>query len=306
MDTNQIFILGAPRSGTTFLSGLLRFTRYGRPVESHFITKYYRKLEVYGDLSKIENFNNLLKDILSERPVQQWKLKLDIHEFYNEVKPDFTYSNIVNKIMLKRPNLSTRNSWGDKTPHYLNNVDIINTVFPRAKFIYIIRDGRDVALSLLKKSWGPANTIACAEYWSRLNRQSNTIEALEKDGQLLKIYYEELLSNPEIIIDNIYKFLNEECSIEQRNQLSVTAKSNNFNKWRDSMTQGQIRQFEAIAKPTLIRLGYSVVNTYPKLYPFEYSLSKLHSFAHKSIFLFKTNVIDGFKIRFLGKEPFNE
>lgn len=94
METNQIFVLGAPRSGTTFLSGLLRFTRYGRPVESHFITKYCRKLEAYGDLSKKENFDKLMNDILSERPVMQWKLKLDIHEFYEEVKPNLSLIHI--------------------------------------------------------------------------------------------------------------------------------------------------------------------------------------------------------------------
>lgn len=306
MDTNQIFILGAPRSGTTFLSGLLRFTRYGRPVESHFITKYYRKIKRYGDLSKRKNFNTLLNDIISERPVQQWKINLDIHNFYDEVNPNFTYSNIVDKLILKRSKLSTDDSWGDKTPHYLGSVNAIANLFPRAKFIYIIRDGRDVALSLLKKPWGPSNTIACAKYWSKLNRQSSTIEALEKNGQLLQIYYEDLLNNPKEIIDSIYNFLDEKCSIEQRNNLAKSAKSSNFNKWRDSMTRSQIRQFEAVAKPTLTRLGYSVVNAHPKLYPFEYFLAELHNLAKKWQFLIKTNLIDGFKICFLGKEPFNE
>lgn len=193
MNTNQIFILGAPRSGTTFLSGLLRFTRYGRPVESHFITKYYRKLEIYGDLSKKRNFEKLLNDILSERPVQQWKIKLDLNEFYKKISPNLTYGNIVDNLLLKRPNLSSLDSWGDKTPHYLGNVEDIVELFPNAKFIYIIRDGRDVALSLLRKPWGPANTIACAKYWSELNRKSSTIETLEKNGQLLKINYEKLL-----------------------------------------------------------------------------------------------------------------
>lgn len=306
METNQIFILGAPRSGTTFLSGLLRFTRYGRPIESHFITKYNLRIDSYGDLSKRHNFNKLLNDILSERPVKQWRLKFNIDEFYREIQPDFKYSNIVDKLLLKRSDLSSPNSWGDKTPHYLGNVDTISKLFPYAKFIYIIRDGRDVALSLLKKSWGPSNTISCAEYWSQLNRQSDTIEGLEKSGQLLKIYYEDLLNDPEEVIKFIYKFLDEVCSIEQRNHLAKSAKSSNYNKWRKSMTNSQIRQFEAIAKPTLSRLGYSSINTHPKLYPFEHTLAKSHNFVRRWIFLVNTNLIDGFKIRFLGKEPFDE
>lgn len=125
---------------------MLRFTRYVRPVESPFITKYYLRIDNYGDLSKRHNFNKLLNDILFERPVQQWKLELNIDEFYHEIQPDFTHSNIVDKLLLKRVNLATPNSWGDKAPNYLGSVDTISKLFPYAKLIYIICDGRDVAI----------------------------------------------------------------------------------------------------------------------------------------------------------------
>lgn len=48
----QIFILGAPRSGTTFLASLLELTFFGKPFETPFITKYYKLLADYGDITK--------------------------------------------------------------------------------------------------------------------------------------------------------------------------------------------------------------------------------------------------------------
>ena len=44
MDAKQVFILGAPRSGTTFLASLLTHTRFKAPFETHFIPKFYKKL----------------------------------------------------------------------------------------------------------------------------------------------------------------------------------------------------------------------------------------------------------------------
>ena len=73
----QLFVVGAPRSGTTYLSGLLEDTRFGTPIEPHFITKYHDRLDRYGDLQQAANFAHLIRDISRERPVMQWQLDLD-------------------------------------------------------------------------------------------------------------------------------------------------------------------------------------------------------------------------------------
>ncbi|GGX49620.1 sulfotransferase family protein [Saccharospirillum salsuginis] len=302
----QVFILGAPRSGTTFLSSLLENTRFGVPVETHFITKYYKILDRYGDLSNAGSFRRLMEDILAERPVQQWRLQLDIDEFYHSLDGDYRYANIVNRLVLRREAMSGYQAWGDKTPHYLGDVDILFTLFPDAKFVYIVRDGRDVALSLLQKNWGPNNVMRCAEYWARLNDKAETIDRIKARGNLWELSYEGLIEETESYIDRVYGFLDETIDKSTKNRLVQSVKGSNYNKWKTQMSPEQIRTFESVAGDTLIRFGYEIQTDCKPLPAWKAMLYRMHDQYRRVLFLFEINVIDGIKIRFFGKEPFNE
>src|SRR4051794_27962840 len=45
--------------------------------------------------------------------------------------------------------------YADKTPHYVSHLPLLAERFPEARFVHVVRDGRDVALSLLEVPWGP-------------------------------------------------------------------------------------------------------------------------------------------------------
>ena len=55
--------------------------------------------------------------------------------------------------------------FGDSTPVNIMQADLINQLLPRSKFIHVIRDGRDVASSVLKEKWGPNEHFAALEWW---------------------------------------------------------------------------------------------------------------------------------------------
>ena len=44
--------------------------------------------------------------------------------------------------------------WGDKTPMYMQNLRLLERLFPDALFVHLIRDGRDAALSFLSMPKG--------------------------------------------------------------------------------------------------------------------------------------------------------
>lgn len=301
-----IFILGSPRSGTTFLAGLLKDAGYGEPFESHFITKYYKKLADYGDINVYKNFLSLLEDILNERAVKQEKSDFDHEKFFKELGAHFTYSQLVDKICLKVFQQEGFNSWCDKTPNYLGDIDILYELFPDSKYIYLVRDGRDVTLSLLEKDWGPNNIYYCARYWVTLNQGSVHLDCLEVTNNLYQLRYEDLLDNVEKYVKEIYSFLGWKCDKAELLELAKTVKSGNYNKWKKHMTSRQINIFDRVAADILKQFDYEI-STEERPISF---IWRILYFSHNVIFrirhLFIINVIDGVKIRFFGKEPFAE
>lgn len=303
----QIFIIGAPRSGTTFLAGLLSHTEYGEPIETHFITKYYALLDKYGDLSHKKNFAALIGDIGSERPIMQWGRPLDSEYLYERTQPAFSFADIVNEIMALRskPGLNPH-AWGDKTPHYIGNLNILMELFPAAKFVHIVRDGRDVCLSLLEKEWGPNNVYMCAEYWKRLNSQDHLIEELRRDNRLRSIKYEELVTRPKPLVTELYEFLGAELDDETIETLCHNIMSKNFDKWKTKMTERQKSVFQSVAGEKLAQFGYEPSGSGRPISAWRRTAYRIDDRLRWAVFMFKTNVIDGFRIKFLGKQPFNE
>jgi len=301
-----VFILGAPRSGTTFLASLLEKTVYGAPFETHFISKYYHLLENYGDLTDYKKFNKLVTDILTERAVMQWDLYLDNKSFFKELGNNISFSSITDQLCLKAAVKKGYKSWGDKTPGYVGEFDIIKSLFPDSKYIYIVRDGRDVALSLLLKDWGPNNIYYCAEYWAELNKDSTQLLELAANGQLYFLTYEDLLDNVKTHIEKIYKFLDMKYSQKDIDELSQTVQKGNYNKWKQKMSTFQIRIFESLAGNSLKKFGYETAYKEQKV-SLIYRLGYMcHNLFFRIRHLFIINVIDFFKIKFLGKQPFSE
>jgi len=300
-----VFIIGCPRSGTSLTSQLLEFSSYGSPIETHFIPKYYKKLGSYGDLKQNRNLEKLLKDILKERPMVQWKLEIDIVHF-PEMLTGYEYSEIVNKMCQILFKQFGKSSWGDKTPDYIFDLDIIFGLFPDSKYIYIVRDGRDVALSLLRKEWGPNNIFSCAEYWKKCNQKSSLLDLMRKKGQVLDIKYEDLLCQPAEITKSIYKFLDESYPENALRNLINSINKNNFDKWKREMKAKNIKIFEMVASDTLKLFGYEA--SFPeddveRIYKWYW---RFHNYVFHIIYLIKLNIIDTIRIKFFGMEPFND
>ena len=302
-----LFIIGSPRSGTTFLSSLLKPSSYGAPFETQFFIKYNQKLPMYGDLNIFQNLEKLIEDISKERPVQQWEIALNTQEIYQQLnKENITFNAVLNQICLKVSAKKGKISWGDKTPQYIDKIETINHLFPEAKYLYIIRDGRDVARSLLKKPWGPNNFYTCAVKWKNSNKENSTLKILEKNGQLLKIKYEDLLDDTINISEKIYLFLNEAYPVKEITPLLIKTRKGNYYKWREKMSAGQLAIYNSCAGETLKLHGYDAPQQQKHLNLF----TKLFFLMHDKILylkhMFIMNVIDGIKIKYLGKQPFSE
>lgn len=302
---SPIFIVGCPRSGTTLLASLLGRTPWGAPFETHFIPKYERRLSQFGDLRDRRRFRRLLSAILSERPVKQFRLELDIDAFYESLS-EYEYPAIVDALCRAHTQRRGLLSWGDKTPHYVLELRLINRLFPRSRIIYIVRDGRDTALSLIRRPWGPANIVACAQLWKRHNEVGGDVERLTAGGMLYVIKYEELLSSPDSEMKKVLHYLGLEDSGIVSDDIFQKINKNNYGKWKQELSPDEVRLFESVAAGTLRRFGYET--TYPEqAIPWP---TLLKSYAHDRIkhvsHLVKINTVDEVAIRWFGAEPFAE
>ncbi len=94
--------------------------------------------------------------------------------------------------------------WGDKTPRYVSRMRAIQRALPEARFVHVIRDGRDVALSVLDRTVKDLTVAAVAGRW-----QEKVTKARRDAPRLrhyLEVRYEDLILEPEATLKGICEF----------------------------------------------------------------------------------------------------
>lgn len=159
---------------------------------------------------------------------------------------------------------STNVIWGDKSTSYINYLPLLKQLFPQAKFIHIIRDVRDYALSVYK-AW-KKNKLRASQRWVDSIAKARSDSLAFKDDYY-EIKYEELLQDPEKILAKCCHFLGVEfdCSMlalstapenigEAKGYKEI--KLDNKGKYITSMDSVTLEKIESIAGSTLRSLNY--------------------------------------------------
>jgi hypothetical protein len=197
------FIVGVGRSGTTMLRLMLdAHPELAIPPETHFVPDLIDAIE--GGASPAEAVEVM-------RSVRQWgDLQIEAAEVLerferlDRFEPDAALRAfyVIYAARHEKPR------WGEKTPAYVRHMRKIERALPEARFIHVIRDGRDVALSRWKRTLGegkraPASQVA--EGWQRRIRRA------QKQGRRLRHYlelrYEDLVTDTEPNLRRISDFL---------------------------------------------------------------------------------------------------
>lgn len=110
-----------------------------------------------------------------------------------------------NSRVLKDPNA---NRWVEKTPMNLLKIHDMHSKFINAKFIIIIRDGRDVATSIKKRT---GNLEQGVDYWLQYTSIGNSAASLDR---VYTIFYENLITNMSNELMALCEFLNEKFDVD--------------------------------------------------------------------------------------------
>ena len=201
-----IFIIGVDRSGTTLLSLMMAsHSRIAIPYESHFFIPFYKNISSYGDLTQRKNRELLVNEILSERYVRRWDQKINISDI--NIDKCTSLALTINQIYTAYAKKLGKDIWGDKSPDHTKEIHIINRLFPDSRFIHIIRDGRDVASSLVQQWWGPGDFITAICYWKYTIECARKMLRMLPEYRFIELNFENLIVDPENQLKNITKFL---------------------------------------------------------------------------------------------------
>ncbi len=267
-----IFIFGSARSGTSLLSRIVgAHPKIAIPFESHLYNTFYPWVKYYGDLSLAKNRERLVDDILSTEVMKDWYPRPD-RQLTLDAIDRFDFHGVVNGLMLAWTSTEGKQRWGEKTPWHIFYWREILSGFPNAQVIHIVRDGRDSALSWKQARFGPKHMYHLAARWVNYLEMIEELKTSLDEQSFFEVHYEDLLSEPELVIQKICHFLGEDFAPEmlafnknnapyltdKQNQqnLSKPILANNSGKWRTEMTAKELRIFEAVAGEMLERYGY--------------------------------------------------
>ncbi|MGD1920473.1 MAG: sulfotransferase, partial [Pleurocapsa sp.] len=215
--SSPIFIVGCDRSGTTLLRLMLNQSPVLYiPPETRFIKALVANKVIYGDFSQSYQRHFFIRDLQTNKATSKTftfpVFDLTVAEAaaaIEQVAPtDFTGAS--QAIFQASATKRNKQRWGDKTPHQIQDITTLAQLFPTAQFVHIIRDGRDVAVSMRKAGWLKGNMLDIADYWQKQVRAGvNAGKSLENSqDRYYDITYEDILQSPEASLKALCVWLN--------------------------------------------------------------------------------------------------
>jgi hypothetical protein len=291
-----IFVIGAPRSGTTLTARILgRHSRVFMPGETHFFDDIYARRRALGKLSDAESIRKVLARLRTlyhrydENPDQQRIDKLlQWDSLIERLASCRSYKGMLSCFMEIQMRSVGKVRWGNNVPKDIFHVEDILSFYPDAKFLICVRDVRDFLLSYkhkwtntseenadrIRRLYHPALTSLL---WKASVKQILRMKHLIPSENLMVIRYESLVENPDQIVREMCQFIGENF---EKDMLNVDEENSSFQvgekgifsssvgRWRRQLTHEEIFIAQEIAGGELQSLGYerAVVNVhYAKL-----------------------------------------
>jgi sulfotransferase family protein len=166
------------------------------------------------------------------------------------------------------------NRWAECTPDHILYLPRIKQTIPNALVIHIIRDGRDVALSMEKQGWPKQlpgdkkpRRMAGGLYWEWMTRRGRE-DGAQLGPDYIEVRYEDLVSNPREVLQQLRSFVDQDLDYDEIQRVgigSVSRPNTSFKdergfdpvgRWKSSYSSGQIETFELLVGGMLEELGY--------------------------------------------------
>ncbi len=281
------FVVGVNRSGTTLLRMMLdAHPELTIPPETHFVPELIEAAEERSPTPEA-----LLATITKQREWGDFGLtEEELLERFRAIDP-LNAGDVLRAFYSAYAERAGKPRWGEKTPIYVKSMRKIERALPEARFVHVIRDGRDVALSIRDRAVKEHPIDRIAERWVR--RITRAREQAKRLAHYEEIRYENLILDTRPTLERVCEFYElpwddalleyhersadrlEEMKRElpddgKRTTLSVERRMatharttekpdpKRVSRWRESMSREEREEFESIAGTLLVELGYQI------------------------------------------------
>ncbi len=272
---NPFFIVGSGRSGSTLLRLILnRHPNLCIPPESWFLLPLEARFGLNSALSRNE-ISKACEMVIHHR---RWPdFDIPAAEFSQHVADRGVNSilGLSDTFFAIHCDRAGKFRWGDKTPPYVKIVPQLLELYPKAKIVYLVRDGRDVAMSFTNARWhGPGAWANTREWIESVQQFASLSRRPELLTRIIRVVYEDLVENSERVTRQVCEFLGEsyypnmlewapgeESVVPQREshahmKLTRQPQASDLYQWKHSIGKAKIFLLEAYMRNELKIEGY--------------------------------------------------
>lgn len=274
-----VFVIGCHRSGTNLLYDML-LSAGGFAVYRGYLPIYKMLIPRFGSMDATESRKQIVDTWMHSKGFRRSGLEAGdlAARLIEDCRNGGDFIRIVMDSVARQQGAPR---WAVYDPDNVLYLPRIKADIPGALFVHIVRDGRDIALSLKKMGefrpipWSrkPASLEATALYWRWM------VQTGRRNGQLfpddyLEVRYEELVTSPQQTLQDLGRFIGRDLDYAQiqSNKLGRLQETNSsfrqsrgpvetnpINRWKKMLSPEEVRRLEALVGDCLQESGYDLM-----------------------------------------------
>ena len=273
---NIVFIFGDGRSGNTFLSNEIHaYTHTVMPPENQLLNKIFYEFPKAKKITSSFLREKCIAQIFKDIKFSDWELKKNEIQTLLESAPLTREEFLIECLELYCKKHAPQATAIGIQKDYIELYPWIVSIFPNAKFLWLVRDGRAVFHSKSKSTLSDrghvfeTNAQKASCIWRYKNTQLEKIMRKASD-KILQVQYENLIADTESTMKKITIFLNLNKRVNRNDAMKIPDRYGTIHenvgkpglkeratRWENGLSEKEIAQFEAISQAMLKKYGYT-------------------------------------------------